>query len=216
MAYNPQLYQSNVMNYGYNYPNVPNAQTGIMNNGYNPVPNIGYPTMNVQSLPTAAYVQSEIEASSYPVGAGNTVVLMDSNTIDTDSPIVYIKSTGFDGKTLRFKKIIGTTINPNEQGLFSSPQIEQTQQKVDLSNYAHSSDLDNVRLEISGITERINVLDKNLENVNESISNIDNRFSNMFNAVSNNSNNSNSNKNNHNNNNNGNNGNNNNKKGNQS
>lgn len=200
MAYNPQLYQSNVGNNGYNYPYIPNTQTGIMNNGYNQVPNIGYPPpMNVQALPTAAYVQSEIEASSYPVGAGNTVVLMDSNTIDTDNPTVYIKSTGFDGKTLRFKKIIGTTINPNEQGLFSTPQIEQSQKQVDLSNYVQSSDFENVRLEISGITERLNILDKNLENVNESISNIDNRFSNMFNAVSNNSNNSNSNKNNHNN-----------------
>lgn len=199
MPYNPQLYQTNVGNYGYNYPNIQSTQTGVMNNSYNQIPNIGYPPMNMQALPTAAYVQSEIEASSFPVGAGNTVVLMDSNTIDTDNPIVYIKSTGFDGKPLRFKKITGTTIYPNEQGLFSNPQSEQNNSQIDLSEYAHNSDLDNIKSDVSGIVDRLNILDENLVKVNESISNIDNRFSNMFNAVNNNSNNSNSNKNNHNN-----------------
>lgn len=204
MAYNPQLYQPNVVNYGYNYPNVQGTQTGPLNNNFNQVSNIGYPPMNVQALPTAAYVQSDIEASSYPVGAGNTVVLMDSNSIDTENPIVYIKSTGFDGKPLRFKKITGTTIYPNEQGLFSNPQVENSIPQIDLSEYARSSDLDIMKSEVSGIVERLDILDKNLTNVNESISSIDNRFSNMFNAVTgnnsnNNSNNSNSNKNNHNN-----------------
>lgn len=211
MPYNPQLYQANVGNYGYNYPNVLGTQTAPLNNSYNQTPNIGYPPMNIQSLPTAAYVQSDIEASSYPVGAGNTVVLMDSNSIDTENPIVYIKSTGFDGKPLRFKKITGTTIYPNEQGLFSNPQVENSIPQIDLSEYARSSDLDGLKSEVSGIVERLDVLDKNLVNVNDSISSIDNRFSNMFNAVtgnnnnnnsnnnSNNSNNSNSNKNNHNN-----------------
>ena len=182
MPYNPQLYQANVGNYGYNYPNVLGTQTAPLNNSYNQIPNIGYPPMNMQSLPTAAYVQSDIEASSYPVGAGNTVVLMDSNSIDTENPIVYIKSTGFDGKPLRFKKITGTTIYPNEQGLFSNPQSEQNNSQIDLSEYAHNSDLDNIKSDVSGIVDRLNILDENLVKVNESISNIDNRFSNMFNA----------------------------------
>lgn len=201
MAYNPQLYQNvPTMNGSSVYPNtqmIPNV------NPYSAMPNMAYSNLNLpQALPTAAYIQSEIEASSYAVGAGNTVVLIDSNTIDTENPVIYIKTTGYDGKPLRFKKITGTVSYPNEQGLFTPTLTEVVQPELDLSNYAEKSDLEGLKTEFNGIVERLNSLDESLSSMTDSISNIDNRFSNMFNAVSgnNNSNNNPNNRNNHNNN----------------
>lgn len=137
---------------------------------------------------TVAYVQGEIGARSFLVAANNTVVLLDSETIDTENPIIYIKSTGPDNKPLPMRKIIGTSTYSNEQGLFMSAQTDNNQSHIDLSEYSKKADVQN---EVSTLNERLNNIEQTIGDLNGSITNIDERFSNMFNAVSNNSPNSN-------------------------
>lgn len=180
MAYNAQLYQPSPLTNGQIYPNLQNAAFNQMS----PMQNMNFQNFNMGQLPpTAAYVQSEIEASSFAVGPGNTVLLIDSNSIDTDNPIVYIKSAGYDGKISRFKKITGTVSYPNEQGLFTPQTNHVIQPEIDLSSYASKDDVERTDKEINSLTERLNQLDETISGMNDSISNIDNRFSNLFNVV---------------------------------
>ena len=187
MAYNAQLY--NAMPAGQvAYPNIqtyPNMTT--MPNVTAPV----YPTAPPPLSLSAAYTQGEIGARSFPVATGNTVILLDSDTIDTDNPIIYVKTTGYDGKPQTMKKISGVVSYPNEQGLFSSPVSESPVPQIDLTEYVMKSDLTNLQDELESITERLNNLDSTIDDLNGNISSIDNRFSNMFSAMSLNSNNSN-------------------------
>ena len=201
MAYNPTLYNS-IPNGQVAYPSMqqmPNM--AVMQGATSPM----YPTMTPPPLSlSAAYTQGEIGARSFPVATGNTVILLDSDTIDTDNPIIYVKTTGYDGKPQMMKKISGVVSYPNEQGLFSSPISESSAPQIDLTEYVMKTDLSGLQEELKGITERLNGLDSTIDGLNENITSIDNRFSNMFNAVNcnNNSNNSNGNNNNHNKNNN--------------
>jgi len=191
MAYNAQLYQPIQPN-GQNY--YPNAtvmqQTPIMS-----LPQSYSQTLMQPPSLTVAYVQGEIGARSFLVAANNTVVLLDSETIDTENPIIYIKSTGPDNKPLPMRKIIGTSSYSNEQGLFMSVQNE-TQPQIDLSEYSKKTDVQN---EVSTLNARLNSIEQTIGDLNGSISSIDERFSNMFNAVNNNSSNSSNNRNNNNN-----------------
>ena len=208
MAYNANLYQPiqpNGQNY---YPNMPVMQQSPMM----PMQQ----TYNQQMLQppalTCAYVQGEIGARSFLVAANNTVVLLDSETIDTDSPIIYIKSTGPDNKPLPMRKIIGTSTYSNEQGLFMTVRPETQQPQIDLSEYSKKTDVQN---EVTNLNARLNSIEQTIGDLNGSISSIDERFSNMFNAANSPNSNNNTNNNNFNNMNRNNNHNSNNRKGNQ-
>ena len=196
MAYNAQLYQANPMNSmsnGQIYPNtVAYGQAPVISNPM-------YQNMNITPLPpTAAYVQSEIEASSFVVGPGNTVVLLDSKTLDSDNPIMYVKTMGYDGKVSRFKKITGTVSYPNDQGLFTpiETKSDASVPEIDLNKYADKSDLDGVNEKITRVTDRLDELDMTITTLGESISDINGKLTNMFSAVNGNSNNPNDNRNN--------------------
>ena len=178
MAYNAQLYQPSPLTNGQLYPTLQPTAYNQM-----PMQNMNFQNFNMGQPPTAAYVQSEIEASSFAVAPGNTVLLIDSNSVDSETPIIYIKSSGYDGKISRFKKISGTVSYPNEQGLFSSQTNHVIQPEIDLSSYASKDDVERTDKEISSLTQRLNQLDETISGMNDSISNIDNRFSNLFSAV---------------------------------
>ena len=188
MAYNAGMYQ-----------NVPMNQVQPFYQGSNIVgqSNIGsmyqqpqqmFP--NLSNMPytlTAAYTQGEIGARSHPVAAGNTVVLLDSDSIDTDKPIIYIKTTGYDGKPLSIKKIEGVVSYPNEQGLFNAP-TQDTKSDIDLSEFIKKEDIESYQTKVDSITERIDSLDLTISSLSESLTNIDNRFTNMFSAFNSNDN----------------------------
>ena len=148
-----------------------------------PVPQASYPTpyMQAPSL-SVAYTQGEVGARSYLVAPNNTVVLLDSDTIDTDNPVIYIKSTGVDGKPQPMRRIIGTSSYPNDQGLFTASQIESTQSNIDLSAYSTKKEIDS---ELNNINEKIDCLDSIISDLSQNINSINERFSNMFNAASN-------------------------------
>ena len=199
MAYNAQLYSNQLNNNGqmmYPMAMQPSSTMPI-------TPQSMYPQMATPPLSlSAAYTQGEIGARGYPVAAGNTVILIDSDTSDTDNPILYIKTTGYDGKPQMMKKISGTVSYPNEQGLFAVPVPVINTPEVDMSIYTTKEDLTSLDDKIKNIAERIDKTDEVIGSLNDTISNIENRFANMFNAVSNsnNGNNNPNNKNNHNNN----------------
>ena len=193
MAYNPQLYSNQLNNGQMLYPMPMQSSMPI-------TPQSMYQQMTTPPLSlSAAYTQGEIGARSYPVAAGNTVILIDSDTSDTDNPIIYIKTTGYDGKPLAMKKITGTASYPNEQGLFTVSVQETSTPQIDLSNYITKEDLTNLDEKVNTTVERINKTDDIINKLNETILGIENKFSNIFN-VANSSNNNPNYKNNHNNN----------------
>ncbi len=181
MAYNPQLYQvSPYSNVNTNYSLYGNQNVPNLNQSY-------FPQMVAPPLAlSAAYTKGEIGASSYPVAAGNTVVLLDSDTIDSENPIIYIKTTNYDGKPQTIKKITGVVSYPNEQGLFTT-SLEEDKQKddVDLSGYAKIEDLKGIKDNIEFVSARIDDFEGTVQNLNENLNNITDRFNNMFNAFSN-------------------------------
>ena len=193
MAYNAQLYSNQLNNGQMMYPMPMQSSMPI-------TPQSIYPQLTAPPLSlSAAYTQGEIGARSYPVAAGNTVILIDSDTSDSDNPILYIKTTGYDGKPQTMKKISGVVSYPNEQGLFTASVQSTSVPEVDLSNYITKDDLSDLDLKVSNITERINSTEEIVNKLNDTISNIEEKFSNIFN-VANSSNNNPNYKNNHNNN----------------
>jgi len=191
MSYNPALYQPNATNpyagIGNNYSLYNNPGMSNMTGMNQPV----YPQFTTPPLMlSAAYTKGEIGASSYPVANGNTVVLLDSDTIDTDNPIIYIKTTGYDGKPQTIKKINGVVSYPNEQGLFSTPVTTEVIKEVEkadinLDNYVTKNELNDIKENVDLITVQLEDYEKSLSQINEVVSNIDNRFNNMFNMFNN-------------------------------
>lgn len=180
LAYNPQLY-STVPTGQPIYQNVPSVPM-VQNQTVTP----SYPAQFMQTpVLSVAYTQGEVGARSYLVAPNNTVVLLDSDSIDTENPIIYIKSTGIDGKPLPMRRIKGKSSYPNEQGVFVSIQSDSKQQEIDLTPYSTKEELAN---EIKEITDRLNNIDNVITDLNTNISNIDERFSNIFNTANNQSN----------------------------
>lgn len=178
MAYNTALY--NTVPTGQpmyqNVPTVPIVQNQpVAPNAY-PVPFMPAPTLS------AAYTQGEVGARSFLVAPNNTVVLLDSDSIDTENPVIFIKSTGADGKPQAMRRIEGKSSYPNEQGVFSTVQTEVVQPEIDLTPYSTKEEVTN---EIKMLTDRLNSIDSVISDLNLNISNIDERFSNMFNAANN-------------------------------
>ena len=192
MSYNPALYQPTVNN---PYAGIGNNYSLYNNTGVSNMPGVNQPVYPQFTPPpltlSAAYTKGEIGASSYPVAGGNTVVLLDSDTIDTDNPIIYIKTTGYDGKPQTIKKISGVVSYPNEQGLFttSTTEVVKEVEKVDinLDDYVTKNELNEIKDNVDLISVQLDDYEKALNNINEIVSNIDKRFNSMFNVFNNNS-----------------------------
>lgn len=81
------------------------------------------------------WVQGEMEAKMYPVAAGNSVMLMDS-----ENPVMYMKSRDSTGKYLPLETY---------DLVLRTPQVnqvnhEQMQPQIDLSEYVKISDVDRI------------------------------------------------------------------------
>ena len=123
--YNPyQSYQTGVP-YQTTYPqmNYPsNYQTAVPMNQPQQTNNAGF-----------VWVQGEAAAKAYPVAAGNSVLLMDS-----DAPVLYMKSTDNTGKPLPMETYDLVKRNPVSYQMQQAPQ----QPQIDLSEYVKMSDLE--------------------------------------------------------------------------
>lgn len=104
-----------------NYPS--NYQTAVpMNQPQQQTNNAGF-----------VWVQGEAAAKAYPVAAGNSVLLMDS-----DAPVLYMKSTDNTGKPLPMETYDLVKRNPVSYQMQQAPQ----QPQIDLSEYVKMSDLE--------------------------------------------------------------------------
>lgn len=76
------------------------------------------------------WVQGEAAAKAYPVAAGNSVLLMDS-----EAPVLYMKSTDVSGRPLPMETY---DLVKRENVVVSQPK----QPQIDLSEYVKMSDLE--------------------------------------------------------------------------
>ena len=76
------------------------------------------------------WVQGEAAAKAYPVAAGNTVLLMDS-----EAPVLYMKSTDVSGRPLPMETY---DLVKRENVVAQQPK----QPQIDLSEYVKMSDLE--------------------------------------------------------------------------
>ena len=76
------------------------------------------------------WVQGEAAAKAYPVAAGNSVLLMDS-----EAPVLYMKSTDVSGRPLPMETY---DLVKRENVVAQQPKAQQ----IDLSEYVKMSDLE--------------------------------------------------------------------------
>ena len=127
------------------------------NGGYQNVPNQWYPyyqtptstqmtSMNQMQQPQQnnqpagnqgfVWVQGEAGAKAYPVAAGNSVLLMDS-----ESPVLYMKSTDISGRPLPIETY--DLVKREDRPVITQAPVQQVQQpQIDLSQYVTMSELE--------------------------------------------------------------------------
>lgn len=147
MAYN----YGNFQNGGYSYsgqtyntavPNMNQIQTQLQypynqqSTYQNQMPQMQQPQQN-QPIGNAGFVwvQGEAGAKAYPVAAGNSVLLMDS-----ENPVLYMKSTDSSGKPLPIETYdLVKRVNASYQ---MPPAQAPKAPEIDLSEYVKSSELE--------------------------------------------------------------------------
>ena len=147
MAYNYGNYYGNAPMNGtgysqqgtaYNYAQQPQMMDGYQRSTYQPQPQMSYqaPAQN-QSI---IWVQGEAGAKAYPVAAGQSVLLMDS-----EYPVLYVKSTDMTGRPLPMESYDLV----KRDSVVNMPQISQKVQPAKMSEeYVKKSDLESTINEI--------------------------------------------------------------------
>lgn len=144
MAYNyGNIYQNPYQQYqNYAYP--PNNMMTQLNSqvSMNPQPMPNVPMQQPVQQQTSGtsgfiWVQGEAGAKAYPVAAGNSVLLMDS-----ENPVLYMKSTDASGRPLPME----TYDLVKREEAIQRPTVPQSNalptQQIDLSEYVKMSDLE--------------------------------------------------------------------------
>lgn len=123
----------------YNYGNYYPTPVGNFSPQYSQTPMNGMQMNNMQMQPQMqqqsnnagfVWVQGEAAAKAYPVAAGNSVLLMDS-----EAPVLYMKSTDVSGRPMPMETY---DLVKRENVVASQPK----QQQIDLSEYVKMSDLE--------------------------------------------------------------------------
>lgn len=95
------------------------------------------PQQQQSSNPGFVWVQGEAGAKAYPVAAGNSVLLMDS-----ENPVLYMKSTDSQGKPLPIEVYDLVKREPVSYQQIPQTQFQQKMPDLDLSEYVKKSDLE--------------------------------------------------------------------------
>ena len=100
------------------------------------------PAQNQQTNSGFVWVQGEAGAKAYPVAAGNSVLLMDS-----ENPVLYMKSTDSTGRPLPMEvyDLVRRDMTPQIPRSQAAPQPQ-----IDLSDYVRMSELE------AKVTELVN------------------------------------------------------------
>lgn len=136
MAYN------NYGNYGYYNP------YGTYQPQYSQAPQVvpqiqqpvQQPVQQSQQQSGFIWIQGEAGAKAYPVAAGNTVLLMDS-----ENPVIYMKSTDQSGRPLPMRTFDLVERDNNPQWVQSSQSHEPP---VDMSQFVRNNELEDRVTEI--------------------------------------------------------------------
>lgn len=142
----------------YNYGNFQNGYSGQMYNtaiptaqAYGTTP-VNYNTavpmqqpmyqqpnqnQNMNSNTGFVWVQGEAGAKAYPVAAGNSVLLMDS-----EAPVLYMKSTDSSGRPLPIETYDLVKREPVSYQQIPQAPVQQKMPDIDLSNYVKNEDLE--------------------------------------------------------------------------
>ena len=109
------------------------------------VPPVQQPVQQIQQIPQVppvqqpvngfVWVQGEMEAKMYPVAAGNSVMLMDS-----ENPVLYMKTRDNTGKYLPMEIYDLILRVPNQQPQQAPQQTQQP--SIDFSQYVKRSELE--------------------------------------------------------------------------
>ena len=144
MSYNYSQYQPNG-GYQWNpyYPTAVNTQqySGAGMQTAVPMNQMQQPQQSQQTNQSTGnqgfvWVQGEAGAKAYPVAAGNSVLLMDS-----ESPVLYMKSTDISGRPLPIETY--DLVKREERPVIPQAPVQQVQQpQIDLSQYVTMSDLE--------------------------------------------------------------------------
>lgn len=145
MPYNYSQYQPNG-GYQWNpsyYPTAVNAQqySGAGMQTAVPMNQMQQPQQLQQNNQPAGnqgfvWVQGEAGAKAYPVAAGNSVLLMDS-----ESPVLYMKSTDISGRPLPIETY--DLVKREEKPVIPQAPVQQVQQpQIDMSQYVTMSELE--------------------------------------------------------------------------
>ena len=143
MSYNYSQYQPNG-GYQWNpyYPTAVNTQQ-YSGSGIQTAALMNQPQQPVQNTQSAGnqgfvWVQGEAGAKAYPVAAGNSVLLMDS-----ESPVLYMKSTDISGRPLPIETY--DLVKREDRPVIPQAPVQQQQAQqpqIDLSQYVKMSDLE--------------------------------------------------------------------------
>ncbi len=141
MPYNYSQYQPN----GY-YTGTPYYSTALNTQPYSGSGIQTAAPMNQMQQPQQAgpssgnqgfvWVQGEAGAKAYPVAAGNSVLLMDS-----ENPVLYMKSTDISGRPLPIETY--DLVKREERPVIPQAPVQQAQQpQIDMSQYVTINDLE--------------------------------------------------------------------------
>lgn len=124
MTWNQPFYQNQ---YSQTVPNQPVQQMPQLNQ------------VNQQQTGNSGFVwvQGEAGAKAYPVAAGNSVLLMDS-----ENPVLYMKSTDSSGKPLPIETYDLVKREPVSYQPIPQAPVQQKMPDIDLSNYVKNEDLE--------------------------------------------------------------------------
>ena len=126
MAYNyGNYYPTSMGNFGPQYSQTPMNQMQM--NNMQMQPQMQQPQSNNAGF---VWVQGEAAAKAYPVAAGNSVLLMDS-----EAPVLYMKSTDVSGRPMPMETY---DLVKRENVVASQPK----QPQIDLSEYVKNSELE--------------------------------------------------------------------------
>lgn len=137
--YNYGNYQANGMNQGYastnGYQQPYYQNQPIMNQQYAQMP-MNQMSMGNQGTQGFVWVQGEAGAKAYPVAAGTSVLLMDS-----ESPVLYMKSTDATGRPLPIETydLVKRDTVVSTQPYSQSPQLPMHE---DMSQYVKTTELE--------------------------------------------------------------------------
>lgn len=122
---------------GQQFQNVPTQMPQM------PAQSYQQPVQQQQTNSGFVWVQGEAGAKAYPVAAGNSVLLMDS-----ENPVLYMKSTDATGRPLPME--VYDLVRRDTAPQIPRSQAAPVQQQIDLSDYVKMSDLE------AKVTELVN------------------------------------------------------------